>query len=232
MDHREANIFLDLVGLFMPRCCSACDRPLMHFETCICTQCEQDLPRMRTHEDPENTVEQLFRGRLLLQAAGAFLQFNKEGMVQHMLHRLKYRGDKDVGLELGRRMAKEVMFSSRFADVQVLMAVPLHHRKEIQRGYNQSQLLVDGMLQEWPLKDGGHSLRRVVHTSSQTKRGRLSRWSNVKEAFLLEDPDSFRSAHILLVDDVVTTGATLEGCAKALAMVPDVRISVLTCACA
>lgn len=232
MEERRGNIFLDLAGLFLPRCCSGCDRSLMNFETCICTRCVQDLPRMRTHDVPDNTVEQVFRGRLRLHSAAAFLQFNKEGMVQHMLHRLKYRGDKEVGYELGRRMAQEVMFSPRFADVQVLMAVPLHRRKEIQRGYNQSQLLVDGMLQEWPLKDGGRSLRRVVQTSSQTKRGRLSRWSNVKEAFLLDEPDRFRGAHILLVDDVVTTGATLEGCAKALEAVPDVRISVLTCACA
>lgn len=124
------------------------------------------------------------------------------------------------------------MHSPRFADVDVLLAVPLHRRKEKQRGYNQAQVLVDGMREAWPLRAVDTGLLRVVHTSTQTKRGRLARWGNVKAAFQLADPDALKDAHVLLVDDVVTTGATLESCALALANVPGIRISVLTCACA
>lgn len=204
----------------------------MNFERSICTGCLADLPRTRFHDDPANKVERVFHGRLRLEAASAFLQFDRGGRVQHMLHRLKYRGDRDVGLELGRRMAEDVMRSRRFAGVDAALAVPLHRSKEKQRGYNQSQLLVDGMCEVWPLKNMGKELLRVERTATQTRRGRADRWANVKEAFRLAHPEALRSAHVLLVDDVVTTGATIEGCARVLAAVPGVRVSVLTCACA
>jgi ComF family protein len=232
MEQRKSNALQDLVGLFLPRRCAGCDQALMAFEHSICMECVADLPRLRGYDDPENKVEQVFRGRVRLVAASAFLQFNKGGMVQHMLHRLKYKGDTDLGLELGRRMAEDAMSSRRFADVDLALAVPLHPKKEKQRGYNQSQVLVDGMLRAWPLEGMKHQLLRVLHTSSQTRRGRMSRWGNVKEAFRTADPGSLAGKHVLLVDDVVTTGATIEGCALALSAVPGIRISVLTCACA
>lgn len=232
MRPRKSNILYDLAGIFLPRRCAGCDQGLMSFEHSLCMECVDDLPRLRGHDDPDNKVEQVFKGRVRLHAASAFLQFNKDGMVQHMLHRLKYRGDPGVGLELGRRMAEDVMKSPRFADVDVLLAVPLHRRKEKQRGFNQAQVLVDGMREVWPLREVDTGLLRVVHTSTQTKRGRLARWTNVKAAFQLSDPAALAGAHVLLVDDVVTTGATIEGCALALADVPGIRISVLACACA
>lgn len=228
----HAPILHDLAAVFLPRRCAGCDQGLMGGEQSICGNCVEDLPRLRACDDPFNRVEQVFRGRVQLHAASAFLQFTKDGMVQRMLHQLKYRGDEGVGLELGRRMAEEAMRSPRFADVQALLAVPLHRRKLKQRGFNQAQVLVDGMQQAWPLPKLGTGLLRVVHTSTQTRRGRLARWTNVKAAFRLSDPAALAGAHVLLVDDVVTTGATLEGCALALAEVPDVRISVLACACA
>lgn len=232
MEARRSNIWLDLAGLFLPRRCSACDRPLHGHEHALCLDCVEELPRLRGHDDPDNRVEQIFRGRVRLHAASAFLQYTKGGMVQDMIHGLKYKGDTAVGEELGRRMALEVMRSRRFADVDAILAVPLHRKRLRQRGYNQAQVLVDGMLEEWPLQKVGVDLLRVVNTSTQTKRGRLARWGNVKAAFHLSDPEALRGKHVLLVDDVVTTGATLEGCALALADVPGIRISVLTCACA
>ncbi len=204
----------------------------MRNEQGICGDCVDDLPRLYGHDDPDNRVEQVFRGRVRLHAASAFLQFNKEGMVQHMLHNLKYRGDVETGRHLGRLMGAEVRQSRRFADVDMLLAVPLHRKKLRQRGYNQAQVLVEGMGEVWPVQQVGTGLLRVEHTSSQTKRGRLARWGNVKAAFRLADPEALRGAHVLLVDDVVTTGATLESCATALSGVPDIRISVLACACA
>lgn len=232
MEVRQSNIFSDIVAIFLPQRCAGCDQGLMSFERSLCSDCVDDLPRLRGHDDPGNKVEQVFKGRVQLHAASAFLQFNKDGMVQHMLHRLKYKADKEVGLELGRRMAEDVMNSPRFSDVDVLLAVPLHRKKQKQRGFNQAQVLVDGMREVWPLREVDTGLLRVVHTSTQTKRGRLARWTNVKAAFELSDPQALAGAHVLLVDDVVTTGATLESCAVALAEVPGIRISVLTCACA
>lgn len=177
-------------------------------------------------------MEELFRGKVQLEAASAFLHFNPNGMVQRMLHRIKYRHDEQLGLELGRWMADDIRVSNRFSTVDMLLPVPLHPRKERMRGYNQSQVLVDGMLERWPVESVGKGLVRVVRTPSQTRRNRLDRWLNVKEAFHLPDPEKLRDRHVLIVDDVVTTGATLEGCVKALDDVPGIRVSVYTAACA
>ncbi len=229
--HRR-NALLDVVGLFLPRCCSGCARPLTHAEQAICLHCTEDLPRTRFHDDDRNSVEHLFFGKLQLHAASAFLRFTRNGVVQHMLHNLKYQGDREVGLELGRRMARDLMATTRFADVNAVMAVPLHPRKERQRGYNQAQVLVDGMREVWPMRDLGAELGRAILTTSQTRRGRMERWNNVQDAFRLLDPLAFAGTHVLIVDDVITTGATIEACAHALQQAPDVRISVFACACA
>jgi ComF family protein len=222
----------DFIALFLPRRCAGCDGGLMRFEQCICLLCKEDLPRTRFHDDPTNRVEQLFVGKVKIEAASAFLHFNPTGKVQRMLHRLKYHHDMELGHFLGREMAKDLMESPRFKDVDCFLAVPLHPRKEHMRGYNQSQVLVDGMRNVWSLPSVGKDLVRVVRTPSQTKRSRLERWMNVKEAFHLPEPESLRGKHVLIVDDVVTTGSTLEGCAKALSTVPEIRISVYTVACA
>ena len=232
MEKRTRNAFHDLVGLFLPRRCAACDNGLLRHEESLCLGCTEELPRTRFHSDPQNKVEQLFWGRIPLSAASSFLQFTRGGMVQHMLHRLKYNGDRDIGMTLGRLMAEEVMQCPRFADVRIALPVPLHPRKERQRGFNQSQVLVDGMREVWPLKNLDRELLRVVSTSTQTKRGRMERWGNVKEAFQLAHPEALHDEHVLLVDDVITTGATIESCAIALMHVPGIRISVFSCACA
>lgn len=221
-----------LGGLFIPRRCGGCDQSLRQFESSLCTPCLNDLPRTRFHDDPRNRVEELFRGKAQLEAASAFLHFNPTGMVQRMLHRIKYHHDEQLGLELGRLMAEDLRTSARFNSVDLFLPVPLHPRKEHTRGYNQCQVLVDGMREVWPLESIGKGLVRVVRTPSQTKRNRLDRWLNVKEAFHLPDPEKLRGRHVLIVDDVVTTGATLEGCMKALSIVPDIRLSVYTAACA
>lgn len=191
-----------------------------------------ELPLTRFHDDPHNRVEQLFKGRVQLVAASALLHFNAKGRVQHILHRIKYKHDRDAGVFLGALMGEALKNSERFATVDTLLAVPLHKRKERSRGFNQSQLLVEGIQQVWELDSAGRELMRVVRTPSQTKRGRLDRWLNVKEAFHLPDPEALRGKHVLIVDDVVTTGATIEGCVKALEAVPDLRISLFTAACA
>ncbi len=228
----STNVLYDFAGLFLPRRCAACSTALMRHERVLCLVCEQDLPLTRFHADEDNVVEQVFKGRLRLQAASAMLRFTRDGMVQHMLHRLKYKGDSEVGLDLGRRMAVELMGCWRFSSLDTVIAVPLHASKLRQRGFNQAQVLVDGLREVWPLADPGRELLRVVSTRTQTKKGRMERWTNVKQAFQLAHPEVLRDRHVLLVDDVVTTGATLEACANALAAVPGLRISVFTCACA
>lgn len=222
----------DLGSLFLPRVCGGCDRGLRQFEESLCSHCVADLPRTRFHDDPRNRVEELFRGKVQLASASAFLHFSRTGMVQRMLHRIKYHHDQQLANELGRRMAEDIKDSPRFRSVDLLLPVPLHPKKERMRGYNQSQLLVDGMRQVWPVEDLGKGLVRMVRTPSQTKRNRLDRWQNVKEAFHLPDATPLKDRHVLIVDDVVTTGATLEGCVLVLQEVPGIRVSVYTAACA
>ncbi len=216
----------------MPRRCAACDDSLMRFESGICLHCLNDLPLTRFHGDPSNPVARLFWGKIELQAASSLLHFQRTGKVQRMLHRLKYKQDKEVGLLLGRLMGQAIEECGRFAAVDALLAVPMHPRKQRTRGYNQSQVLVEGIQEVWPKEAIGGDLLRVVQTPSQTRKGRLDRWKNVKEAFHVPDPAKLAGKHVLIVDDVVTTGATIEGCAKALAGVPDLRLSLFTAACA
>lgn len=222
----------DFAALFVPRRCAGCDGALLRFEECLCMGCLNELPRTLFHNDPGNRVERLFWGKVHLEAASALLHFSNAGMVQRMLHHIKYHQDRATGVFLGRLMGEDLGSSPRFQGVDTLLAVPLHPKKERKRGFNQSQLLVDGIRQVWSVPSCGQELMRVVRTPSQTKRGRLDRWLNVKEAFQLPDPESLRGRHVLLVDDVVTTGATIEGCVRALEQVPDIRISLFTAACA
>ncbi|MCB9193454.1 MAG: ComF family protein [Flavobacteriales bacterium] len=204
----------------------------MRNEESLCLRCLSDLPRTYWHADPGNPVEQLFWGKVELHAASSFLRFMRHGRVQRILHQLKYRGDQAVGLQLGRLMAEDLFACDRFASVDAIVAVPLHRAKLRKRGYNQSQVLVDGMCSVHPLEQLGGDLLRVVRTTSQTRKGRWDRWTNVKEAFELGDVRAFHGRHVLLVDDVVTTGATLEGCIRTLRQAEDLRISVYTAASA
>ncbi len=220
----------DVGDLFLPRRCAGCDEVLMEHEAALCGTCEEDLPRTRFHDDPGNPVERVLWGRVPVDAATAFLHFDKHGRVQRMLHRLKYKGDRAIGVELGRLLGRELHASGRFADTEVVLPVPLHPRKERERGYNQSAVLAEGLREALGIVDGGHRLVRVVHTTSQTRKGRLDRWLNVKEAFALHDPEGLKGRRVLLVDDVVTTGATLEGCIRALRTAPDVQVRIATVA--
>lgn len=222
----------DLLGLFLPRCCAGCDRPLMRAEERLCLHCLNDLPRTRFHDQEDNKVDMLFWGKVPLQAASAFLHFSHRGRVQRMLHQLKYKSDRALGRQLGHLMALDLMASQRFSSVDALAAVPLHPAKERQRGYNQSCLLTEGMAQTWGIAVMDGHLRRSTRTTTQTRKGRWDRWMNVGSAFEVHRAEALRGRHVLLVDDVITTGSTLEACAAELLKVPDVRISVFAAACA
>jgi ComF family protein len=227
-----ATLADDLLGLVLPRRCGACDRPLMRAEERLCLHCLHDLPRTRWHDDPGNRVEQLFWGRVELASATAFLFFSRSGRVQRMLHQLKYRGDRPLGVQLGRLMAMDLMASVRFGTVDTLVPVPLHPRKERMRGYNQSRALAEGMLEAWPVEAPPDLLLRAKKTPSQTRRDRLARWHNVGDAFQVPRPEDLDGRHVLLIDDVITTGATLEACTVALQRAAKVKVSVLAVACA
>jgi len=223
------NIITDFINLFFPRICEACDDTLLRNEHFICTKCRYELPRTNYHNDTENEVVQMFWGRVLINHATAYLHFQKGGNVQKLLHKLKYKGQKEIGYELGKMIGLDLL-NSPFTDTEVIIPVPLHKSKLRIRGYNQSELIADGIAAVTGKPVNVETLYKNKANPTQTRRHRYDRWLNAEGLFALKDPQSIANKHILLVDDVVTTGATLEACAAVLLQAENVKISIVTIA--
>ena len=223
------NIIADFINLFFPRICASCDDILLRNEHFLCTKCLYELPKTNFHNDPENEVAQMFWGRVLINHATAYLHFQKGGYVQKLLHKLKYKGQKEIGHELGKMIGLDLLHSP-FTSAEVIIPVPLHKSKLRKRGYNQSELIAKGIAEVTKNPVITNNLCKSNATPTQTRRHRYDRWLNVEKMFELKDPKSIANKHILLVDDVVTTGATLEACASVLLQAENVKISIVTLA--
>ncbi|MBN1158100.1 MAG: ComF family protein [Bacteroidales bacterium] len=197
----------------------------MRNEQVLCLPCMLELPRTGFHADPENDVARMFWGRVPVEHATAFMYFYKDSRYRQILHELKYRGQCHVGVEMGRIFGSELK-STPFEQVDLVHPVPLHRRKQRKRGYNQSALIAKGVAEVLgkPMEAG--LIRRTVNTDTQTRKSRYERWENVAGIFSVKDPERLKDRHVLLVDDVVTTGSTLEACAAALIDLGHVRVSV------
>ena len=216
----------DLGALFFPKYCSSCNRNLMHFEKAVCMHCLTHLPRLQLHDERDNAVEKLFWGRIDVEAATAFLSMPRNGISHRLIHRLKYHGDQEVGERLGALFAHELLESERMKGIDVIVPVPLHPKKLHVRGYNQCDCIARGKAETLGADISLNNLTRTHFSASQTRRGRISRWSNVKDIFWVREPEKFENKRILLVDDVITTGATIEACATALLKINGVQLSV------
>jgi ComF family protein len=222
----------DLLGLLYPRTCCSCDKALIRSENYICTYCRYHLPRTNYHLHAENPIHKLFWGRVPVDAAAAYLFFKKGGRVQHLLHSLKYGGMKELGELLGQLYGKELKASPEFSSIDCIVPVPLHPSKEKRRGFNQSQVFSEGLSNSMEKPLVLQNLNRTTQTSTQTRKARFARWQNVKEVFAVQDPSAFENKKVLLVDDVVTTGATLEACTRALRSSSGCGVSIATIAAA
>lgn len=221
---------LSLADLFYPRLCLGCSRNLHRHESHLCWQCLHRLPRTLYHKQIDNPLERLFWGRTQVKAATSFLFFTKNGITQHLLHQLKYSGQQEVGMRLGELVGRELQTEARFASADALVPVPLHPKKLQMRGYNQSALLAYGMSKAMQIPVAEKWLSRQSNTTSQTRKGRYERWENVSEAFACASGKVLTGKTILLVDDVLTTGATLEACARPLQQAgASVLIATLAC---
>jgi ComF family protein len=218
--------FSDFISLIFPRICACCGNSLWKNEEAICHLCEYHLPKTNFHNDHENPVIKLFRGRVNLEAGTAFLYFNKGSKVQRLIHQLKYKGRKDLGIYLGNLFGKSLKNIHIFNTVDVIIPVPLHKKKYMQRGYNQSEQFAIGLAGSMNIPVNRHLLTRIKSTETQTRKSRFRRYQNVRETFLVNAPEQWNGRHLLVVDDVITTGATLESCLLALNVIPDVKISV------
>jgi ComF family protein len=222
----------DFLALIYPKICVGCGNSLWRKEVVICHSCAYRLPETGFHMEPDNPVSQLFTGRIAVHSAAAFLLYNKGSRVQSLVHALKYKGRKDVGVYLGKRYGSRLKESPLFAGISLIIPVPLHRKKYMKRGYNQSERFAAGLGSALGIPVDVHNLVRTKATETQTRKSRFRRWENVADIFILRDPERLRGTHILLVDDVITTGATLESCITAFSAVPGIRVSIATIAAA
>lgn len=214
-----------LLHLFFPHVCSACGTDIISTDSFICMKCLEAMPETGFELHPGNPVEKLFWGRLKLEAATAQFYFTKESLMQHLMHQLKYKGNKELGLQLGRIMGDQLKRSNRFA-ADALIPLPLFPDKEKKRGYNQATILCEGIAETTGIPVIKHAIVRPQHTETQTKKSRVERWKNIEGRFMLADPEVVLNKHLLLVDDVVTTGATLESCGEVLQKAEGVTLSI------
>jgi len=217
-----------LLHVVFPHVCDGCGSDLLNIESRLCIRCLSSLPETNFEVHPNNPVEKDFWGRLPLINASAHLYFTKESLVQHLMHQLKYKGNKDLGWQLGRLMGNALKNAVRFHDIDALVPLPLFPSKEKRRGYNQATVLCEGIAEILSIPILTDIITRPQHTETQTKKGRIERWKNIEGKFQLVNAAAIHNKHIILVDDVVTTGATLEACGNELLVAGNVKLSIAT----
>ncbi len=223
------ELISSLLHLFYPHTCPGCGNDMMARDVLVCPRCIASLPATYFEGIAGNPVEKRFWGRLPLEQASATYFFTKQSVMQHLMHELKYKGNKDLGLFLGRLMADHWLKSNNFLPT-ALIPLPLHPTRERQRGYNQATLLCQGMAELLRIPVITDAVIRSTRTETQTKRGRVERWQNMEGKFAVIRPELIEGHHVCLVDDVITTGATLEACGSAVLQSNNIPLSV-ACLC-
>lgn len=221
----------DFINLIFPRLCCACSNALLKHEKIICVACQFKLPKTNFHLDKQNKLNKIFWGRVEVENIGAYYFFNKGNKVQNLLHQLKYKGVKEIGQKIGELYGYDLLNTPFKDDVDIIIPVPLHQKKLKIRGYNQSEWFAKGLSETLDLPMETDVLFRKVNSQTQTKKSRFNRWENVSDIFGIKNADKIKDKHVLLVDDVLTTGSTIEACIKILKE-KDCKVSVLTIACA
>jgi ComF family protein len=227
--HFVREVTESFLHLLFPHICAGCGSDRLHKENLLCIRCMEALPETRFELHQNNPVEKKFWGRLPLSAATAQYFFTNGSLVQQLIHQFKYKNNKELGLQLGRMMGISLGRSYRF-NPDALIPLPLFPGREKRRGYNQSELLCRGIAEELNIPVLAHAITRPHHTDTQTRKGRVERWKNIEGKFVLKDPAAIAGKQLLLVDDVITTGATLESCGTELLKADNVQLSA-ACLC-
>jgi len=225
-------MFKSLLHLFFPPSCAGCKTILIANETIICTQCRHEMPLTQHHLNPENEAFKTFYGRIPVEHASALLYFHKKGRVQELIHSLKYRGQESIGFVLGKWYAEELKNHQLLQTVDIIIPVPLHPKKLRKRGYNQVAEFGKAISEELESPFVTEILYRKVYSKTQSQKNSLERTEGIDTIFDVSFSENYHNKHFLLIDDVITTGATLEGCAKALLKIPGAKISIVCMAMA
>ena len=220
----------DLLGLFYPRCCVECGGHLLPSSRVLCPICLTELPKCGFTERGGNRLEELFYGRVRIEAATSYLYFKRHSIVQRLIHALKYKGRQDIGGWFGNLLANEMSESGRFGCIDVLIPVPLHPKKKRGRGYNQVSRFGKALAYRLDIPLREDALKRTREGKSLTGQNRIERNESMRDAFSLSFPGSLEGKHVLLVDDIITSGATLEACARKILEVPGARVSLASMA--
>jgi len=220
----------DFFNLFYPDLCSACGRALSTGEKHMCSICLYRMPKTNYHLQNDNPVIRRFWGKTNVVSASSYVFFDKGERIQKMLHSLKYQNNTELGVFLGELYGRELKESPLFSDCDAIIPVPLHQKKMRLRGYNQSDFITDGLSKAMRIPVHKKFLIRTVATSTQTRKARYARFENVENVFKLSG-EKANAKHFLLVDDIITTGSTLEACVMCLNQIEGVKVSVATIAC-
>jgi ComF family protein len=216
----------DFLSLIYPRHCEACGNNLFKHEYFVCNYCQLNLPKSNYHKQPQNELSYVFAGRIPFQNALSFYVFEKSGKIQRLLHAIKYQNQKTLAEFLGKQYAKDLISDNVFADVDVIIPIPLHKNKLKTRGFNQSEYFAKGISEKMNIAIDTTTLIRKTETSTQTKKRKYQRWENVEGIFELTNANALKNKHVLIIDDVITTGATIEAAWQCVKEVEGIKISV------
>jgi ComF family protein len=218
-----------VLHLFYPNICVGCNNPKIALQQVVCTNCLAVLPVTNINNGAQSVTEKMFWGRVPLEKAWSMWYFNKSSVVQNAIHALKYKERQDVGIWIGEAMGN--LYNEHISNkVDIIVPLPLHFRKESKRGYNQSAVIAKGFSAVTNIPVIQTGAVRLNHTATQTNKTRAERWNNMEGVFMVANQSELENKHILLLDDIVTTGATLEACAKSLLQVKGCRLSIATAA--
>ena len=226
------NIATAVLELFFPPICTSCGTHLFKNEVEICQMCIHRLPRTYFEKRPdENKMSLLMWGRCHIEHAFSLFYYKKGEQVQRLLHEIKYRRNIELGRELGRQLAK-VIRQTKPEEYDCIIPIPLHPRKLKLRGFNQAEIIAEGMAEILSVTMETNSVQRKIHTDSQTRKGRFERWLNVENIFSVANASELTNKHVLLIDDVITTGSTMEACINSIKEIDGTKVSIATIACA
>lgn len=221
-----------LIDLFFPKVCSGCKAFLIERENTICTRCRFEMPLTQFHKHPENEASQKFYGKIPVEHVSAFLYFHKSGIVQEMIHNLKYRGHEEIGKLFGDWYADDLKHLEFIKSVDAIIPVPLHPKKLRERGYNQVTTFGKSLSKNLEIPYNDQLLMRNVYSKTQSKKNLEERTAIVEPIFDVNFTEKHHNKHFLLIDDVITTGSTLESCGRAILKIPGAKLSIVTMAMA